>query len=133
MHTHVHRVVVVTIVEHPPGNGGRGVFTVGEHTDFSGALYQGLVECRPGAPCERHHTQVVIGHHQAVGQYLQRIERGIEHHVCFRQFALDGIGESEEEGVAGGKDDDMAIMMRILLEDGIDGCCDINPLSPFRQ
>ena len=47
MLAHMHHIAVVTIVEHPRGNGGRGVLAVGQHSYLRGPFDEGLVELGP--------------------------------------------------------------------------------------
>ena len=114
----VHRVVRIAIVEHALGDGGGGVFSVGQHTNLRGMLDESTVELRPGAACQRDNAQVVVGQQQSVGQHLQGVERRVEHDFCFRHLPADGVGKAEEERVARGKDNKRAIPLLFPHRDG---------------
>ena len=47
MFAYVHRIISIAIVQHPLGNGGRGVLTVGEYADFLCTLNERAVEIWP--------------------------------------------------------------------------------------
>ncbi|EDO53648.1 hypothetical protein BACUNI_02927 [Bacteroides uniformis ATCC 8492] len=86
----------VPVFQHAGGNGGRGMFAVGEDAYFGGTLYEGTVELLPGASCQGDGAYVVIRHDEAVCQCLQGIESGIEQNVCLGKLTLYGIGKTEE-------------------------------------
>ena len=72
----------------------------------------------------------MIGHHQPVGQQLQRIERRINHDFCIRHLPPYGIGKAEEQRVAAGKDHYLVV---VLLKDSIERHSDVNPLCILRK
>ena len=102
----MHLIVLVAIVKHTLGNGGRGVFLVCQNTHLRCTLNQGTVKFLPRTTGERNNAQIVIGHQEAVSQHLQGIEGGINHNVRLWHLSLNGIGEAEKQRVATGKDDD---------------------------
>ena len=104
MFTYVHGIVAIAVFKRALGDGGRGMFLVGEDANLLSSLDECSVELRPRTTRERDNPHIVIGHHQPVGQHLQGIERGVEHNLSLGHLAPDGIGEAEEEGVAAGKD-----------------------------
>ena len=106
MFAYGHLVVGIAIVEHPLGDGGGGMFAVGENTDLRSAFDEGLVELRPRTACKGYDAHVVVGYHESVGQHLEGVERGIDHNLCLGHLAADGVGKAEEEWVARGEDDD---------------------------
>ena len=59
---HVHIIIGVAIVQHPPGNGGRRMLAVSEHPDLRHPFYEGAVEHRPRTAGKRDDAHVVIGH-----------------------------------------------------------------------
>ena len=134
MLANVHLIIVIAVVHHTLGDGSRRVLTVGQHSDFGSTLYQGAVELHPRAPRERHDAQVVIGHHQSVGQELQGVERWINRNLSLRHLALDGVGKTKEQRVATGEDDDaLCRTSGVSGEDAIKGYGDVYPLRPFGQ
>lgn len=70
----VHGVVGVAVVEHALGNGGRGVFAVGEDAEFGGAFDEGAVELMPGTASEGDDAEVVVGEKESVSEGLEGVE-----------------------------------------------------------
>ena len=65
-------------------------------------------------------------------QQLQRVEGGKDRHLRVGKLPAKGIGDTEEERVAGGEDHHFGILF-ILIEDRFQRHRNINPLSPFGQ
>ena len=106
MLTDMHGVVLVAILQHTLCDGCWRMFAVGEHTYFPSPLDECPVELGPGTARERHDAHVVIGHHEAVSQQLERVERRKDHHLGIRHLPANGVGKAEEKGIARGEDDD---------------------------
>ena len=120
MFANVHGVAGVAVVEQAAGDGGGGMLAVSKYAYLGGALNEGAVQFGPGATGERDDAHVVIRHEQTVSQQLQGVERWVEHHLCFRHLASDGVSKAEEQRVAGGEDDNLSpIPSPVLFEDGI--------------
>ena len=129
----------VPVFQHAGGNGGRGMFAVGEDAYFGGTLYEGTVELLPGRPVRGDGAHVVIRHDEAVCQCLQGVESGIEQNVCLRKLTLYGIGKTEEQRVAGREYNDGVVRSRlfeagkyffIMGKDTVQRYGDGNPFGP---
>ena len=106
----IHYIIGVTVRQHAGGNGGGGMFAVGEYADFWGTLHQGAVQFLPRASGQGDGAHVVVGHYKAVGQGLQRVEGGVEEDFGIGQFPPHRVGKAEEQGVTGGKDNDRNVL-----------------------
>ena len=67
-----------------------------------------------------------------MGQHLQGIKRGIELNLCLRHLAFDGIGKAKEQGITTGENDH-TLPTVVLLEDSIQGSCDVDPFRIVRK
>ena len=103
----MHSVLIIAIVKHPLGDGGRGMFLIRQHPNLPYPLDESSVELWPRSASQRDDAHIVIRHHQSMGQHLERIEGGIDHNLCLWHLPLDGIGKAKEERIAAGKDDDV--------------------------
>ena len=65
-------------------------------------------------------------------QQLQRVEGGKDRHLRVGELPAKGIGDAEEERVAGGEDHHFG-MSFVLLKDRFPRHRNLDPLSPFRQ
>ena len=138
MLANVHRIIGIAIFQHPLSNGGRGMFLVGENTYLLNPLDECFIELWPRTSCQRDNTHIVIGHHQSVGQHLQRVKRRINHNFRLGHLPFDGICKTKEQRVATGEDNDSVLSdfvaeTTILFEDSIEGNSDIYPLGISRQ
>jgi hypothetical protein len=58
-----HRIIAIAIVQHPLGDGGRGMLFICQHADLLSPFDKGFVEFRPGTACERNNSHIMIRHH----------------------------------------------------------------------
>ena len=123
----VHAVIVaVAVFDHPAGDHGGCLLAVGEDAEERPPLDQRRVEVVPRPAGERYGDHLVIRHTESVDKQLQRVERGARLDRGVGEDAAKRDGVTEEKRVAGGKDDDVAVVA-VLLEDAIQGHRDVDP------
>ena len=94
--TYIYMIRGVAVVQHPLGNGSRGVLTVCQYAYLLGSFYECFVKLRPRAAGERDDAHIMVGHYQTVGQHLQGVEGRVEDNLCLRHLPFDGVGKAEE-------------------------------------
>ena len=123
----VHAVVVaVAVFDHPAGDHGGRLLAVGKDAEEWSPLDQRRVEVVPRPAGERYGDHLVIRHAEPVDKQLQRVERGARLDRCVGEDAAERDRVTEEERIAGGKNDDVA-MVAVLLEDALQRDRDVDP------
>ena len=123
----VHAVVVaVAVFDHPAGDYGGRLLAVGEDAEERSPLDQRRVEVVPWPAGERYGDHLVIRHAEPVDKQLQRVERGARLDRCVGEDAAERDRVTEEERIAGGKNDDVAVVA-VLLEDALQRHRDVDP------